>query len=61
MVTEKNLLLDGTGEGVIPSRPATVLPIETYTPERIAEFERDSDIDEDTRAAVREALSRVGG
>jgi hypothetical protein len=35
------------------------LPIETYTPERIAEFERESAVDEDTCAAVREALSRT--
>jgi hypothetical protein len=42
-------------------RPAAVLPIEMYTPERIAEFERESDVDEDTRAAVREALSRADG
>jgi hypothetical protein len=35
------------------------LPIETYTPERIAEFERESAVDEETRAAVREELSRT--
>ena len=61
MVTEKNLRLDGTVEGVIRLRPASVLPIETYTPERIAGFEQESEVDEDTRAAVRETLSRSGG
>jgi AbrB family looped-hinge helix DNA binding protein len=55
------LLLDVTGDGVIQLRPAAVLPIEMYTPERIAEFEQESGIDEVTRAALREALSRAGG
>jgi hypothetical protein len=36
-------------------RPAAALPIEMYTPERIAEFEREFDVDEVTRTAVREA------
>ena len=57
----ETLLLDVSDDGVIRLRPAAVLPIEMYTPERIAEFERESDVDEDTRAAVREALSRAGG
>lgn len=49
------LLLDVTRDGVIQLRPAAALPIEMYTLERIAEFERDSDVDEVTRTAVREA------
>jgi AbrB family looped-hinge helix DNA binding protein len=49
------LLLGVTGDGVIQLRPAAALPIEMYTPERIAEFERESGIDEVTRDAVREA------
>jgi hypothetical protein len=57
----ETLLLDVSDDGVIRLRPAAVLPIEMYTPERIAEFERESDVDEDTRAAVREALSRADG
>jgi AbrB family looped-hinge helix DNA binding protein len=57
----ETLLLDVSDDGVIRLRPAAVLPIEMYTPERIAEFERESGVDEDTRAAVREALSRAGG
>ena len=40
-------------------RPAAVLPIEMYTPERIAEFERETAVDEDTRRAVREASKRA--
>lgn len=57
----ETLLLDVTDGGVIRLRSASVLPIETYTPDRIAEFERDSEVDEDTSAAVRETLSRTGG
>ena len=55
----ETLLLDVSDDGVIRLRPAAVLPIETYTPERIAEFELESAVDEDTRTAVREALSRT--
>ena len=61
MVTVKNLLLDVTDDGVIRLRPAAVLPIETYTPDRIAEFERESDVDEDTDAAVLAALGLASG
>ena len=32
------------------------LPIEMYTSERIAEFERESEVDADTRAAARKAV-----
>jgi hypothetical protein len=57
----ETLLLDVTDEGVIRLQPAAGLSIEMYTPERVAEFERESDVDEDSRAAVCEALSRAGG
>jgi len=40
-------------------RLAAVPPIEMYTPERIAEFERESEVDADTRAAAREELKRA--
>jgi antitoxin component of MazEF toxin-antitoxin module len=49
----ETLLLDVSEDGVIQLRPAAVLPIEMYTPERIAEFERESEVDADTRAAAR--------
>ncbi len=54
----ETLLLDVSDDGVIRLRPATVLPIEMYTPQRIEEFERETVVDADTRAAVREALTR---
>ena len=57
----ETLLLDVSDDGVIRLRPAAVLPIEMYTPQRIEEFERDSAVDADTRAVVREALTRAGG
>ena len=57
----ETLLLDVSDDGVIRLRPAAVLPIEMYTPERIAEFERESAIDEDTQRVVREALNRAKG
>ena len=57
----ETLLLDVSEDGVIRLRPATVLPIEVYTPERVAEFERESEVDAATRSAVRKATSRVRG
>jgi hypothetical protein len=56
----ETLLLDVSDDGVILLRPAVVLPIEMYTPERIAEFEHESEVDADTRAEVRRALGRAG-
>ena len=57
----ETLLLDVTDEGVIRLRPAAVLPIEMFTPERIAEFERESEVDAETRAAVRKAVDNAAG
>ena len=57
----ETLLLDVSEDGVIRLRPAAVLPIELYTPERIAEFERESAVDDDTLRAVREASRRASG
>lgn len=57
----ETLLLDVSEDGVIQLRPAAVLPIEMYTPERIAEFERESEVDPDTRAAVRKAVDSATG
>jgi hypothetical protein len=53
----ETLLLDVSDDGVIQLRPAAVLPIEMYTPERIAEFERESGVDVETRRAVRASSS----
>ena len=57
----ETLLLDVTEYGVIRLQPTAVLPIEAYTPERIAGFERESEVDAETRAAVREAVGAAGG
>ncbi len=40
-------------------RLAAAVPIEMYTPERIAEFTREAEVDPDTRAAARERLKRI--
>jgi hypothetical protein len=55
----ETLLLDVSDDGVIRLRPAAVLPVEMYTPERIEEFERETVVDDGTRAAVRAALAQV--
>jgi len=52
----ETLILDVSDDGVIRLRLAAALPVEMYTSERIAEFERENAVDEDTRAAVRQAL-----
>ncbi len=57
----ETLLLDVTEDGIIRLRPATVLPVEIYTSERVAEFERESEVDAATRSAVRKALPRSRG
>jgi antitoxin component of MazEF toxin-antitoxin module len=54
----ETLLLDVSDDGVIRLRPAAVLPIETYTAERIEEFERATEVDEDTRSAASKAAVR---
>jgi hypothetical protein len=61
LVGNETLLLDVSEDGVIRLRPAAVLPIEMYTPERIAEFERENAVDDETLVAVREALGRNKG
>jgi hypothetical protein len=40
-------------------RLAVVPPFDMYTPERIVEFERASEVDADTRAAAYEELKRA--
>lgn len=55
----ETLLLEVSDDGVIRLRPAAVLPIEMYTPTRIAEFERESSVDEDTQRVVSEAITRA--
>ena len=57
----ETLLLDVSDDGVIRLRPAAVLPIELYTPERIVEFEGEAAVDQVTRDAVREALAHGSG
>ena len=55
------LLLDVSDDGVIQLHPTAVLPIEMYTSERIAEFERESEVDAGTRAAARQAVDTANG
>ena len=57
----ETLLLDVTEDGIIRLRPATVLPVEIYTSERVAEFERESEVDAATRSAVRKSLPSSRG
>ncbi len=53
------MLLDVTADGAIVLRQAAVVPIEVYTDERIAEFEREGELTPDELARGR-ALLRKG-
>lgn len=53
----ETLLLDVTDDGEIRLRPAAVLPIEMYTPERIQEFERATVVDAETRRIAARAVA----
>ncbi len=55
----ETLLLDVSEDGAIRLRPAAVLPVEIYTPERIVGFERETEVDEETRKAVRRAVRKT--
>ena len=55
---DETLLLDVTEDGAIRLRPAAVLPIESYSDDRIREFEDATAVDEDTRAAVAARVAR---
>lgn len=50
--SESQLLVDAESDGTIRLRPAAVYPIERYSDERIAEFEREN-------AAPADVLKRV--
>jgi len=55
------LLVDISDDGVIQLRPAAALPIEMYASERIAEFERECEVDAGARASARQAVDTANG
>ena len=58
---DETLLLDVSDDGVIRLRPAAVLPIEIYSPARIREFDSETEVDQATRARVRDRLIQRTG
>lgn len=58
IVENTPMLLDVTDDGAIVLRQAAVLPVETYSDARIAEFEREGAVGGDDRAAARAARLR---
>jgi len=52
------LLVEVTPEGAILLRPAAVYPIEIYSDERMAEFERENAVPPDLQARVRASLGQ---
>ncbi|MCF8003885.1 MAG: AbrB/MazE/SpoVT family DNA-binding domain-containing protein [Chromatiaceae bacterium] len=55
---EAPLLVEATREGAILLKPAAVYPIEVYSDQRVAEFERENAVPEDLQAKVRGVLGR---
>lgn len=56
---DEMLLLDVTDDGAIRLRPATVLPVETYSDARVREFEETSAVDTRLRERVRRRTRRA--
>jgi len=52
------LLVETTPEGAILLKPAAVYPVEIYSEQRVAEFERENAVPDDLQARVRASLSR---
>jgi AbrB family looped-hinge helix DNA binding protein len=55
---EAPLLVETTPEGAILLKPAAVYPVEIYSEQRVAEFERENAVPEDLQARVRASLGR---
>jgi AbrB family looped-hinge helix DNA binding protein len=55
---EAPLLVETTPEGAILLKPAAVYPVEIYSEQRVAEFERENAVPEDLQAKVRSSLGR---
>lgn len=52
------MLLDVTDDGAILLRQAAVLPVEIYSDERVAEFEREGRVSDAERLAAQELLAK---
>ncbi|MBK1705876.1 AbrB/MazE/SpoVT family DNA-binding domain-containing protein [Halochromatium glycolicum] len=55
---ETPLLVETTPEGAILLKPAAVYPVEVYSEQRVAEFERENAVPEDLQAKVGALLGR---
>ncbi|HMR32315.1 MAG TPA: AbrB/MazE/SpoVT family DNA-binding domain-containing protein, partial [Geminicoccus sp.] len=60
----RHLIVETTEEGAILLRPAGIYPVERYSDERLAEFEREADGSDDgivcSRRAAREGRAHPG-
>ncbi|QDV39519.1 AbrB/MazE/SpoVT family DNA-binding domain-containing protein [Tautonia plasticadhaerens] len=59
-IEEGSLVVAEAREGGILIRPAVVLPVEVYTPERKAQFLLSNAVDADDYAAARRAVQAMG-
>lgn len=58
MSAESTVIVEPEADGSIRLRPAAVYPIELYSDERIAEFERENRVPATLKRRTRQALSR---
>ena len=58
LADEAPLLVETTGDGAIVLRPAGVYPIETYSQQRIEEFERNNTVPDATLSKVQKLLEK---
>lgn len=56
--SETQLLVETTADGAILLRPAVVYPVEIYSDERVAEFERENDVPSETLDRARKRLAK---
>jgi len=56
--TESQVIVESEADGSIRLRPAAIYPIEIYSDERIAEFERENQIPETLTDRVRKRLGK---
>ena len=55
----RHLIVETTEEGAILLRPAGIYPIERYSDERLAEFEREGQMTPGEEVRVEQALDRL--
>ena len=56
---EETLMIEVMPDGAIQLRPAAVIPLEFYSPERLESFEAEMQVSDKTQARLKSALPRA--